>query len=102
MPETRNPVERMGSEAAARNAELVKTKRVTLVRDPADEDTDSYGRFLRYVIVEDTFVDYQLVREGLAFLFLSDDTCSPDLFAAYETAQKDKAGIFAPTPKPEN
>ena len=102
-PETRDPdagEERMGKAAAERNLELVKGERVILVGDPNDADRDVYGRLLRYVLVGDIFVNYQLLREGLAFLYFSDIQCGPTFFEAYETAQADKVGLFAPTATP--
>ena len=39
---------------------------VTLVRDPALDQTDRYGRLLRYVIVHGTNVNVALVRGGAA------------------------------------
>lgn len=103
-PETRDPevgFERMGKDASARNLELVRGQRVTLVSDPNDSETDIYGRQLRYIIVGDVFVNYQLVREGLAFLFPSGIQCGPLLFDAWETARSEKIGLYAPTATPE-
>jgi micrococcal nuclease len=40
--------------------------RVRLVRDPALDDTDRYGRLLRYVLVGDRDVNVELVRRGAA------------------------------------
>lgn len=94
--------ERMGSDATNRNRELVSGERVTLIRDPKDEDRDIYGRFLRYVIVDDIFVNRQLVREGFAFLFISGHSCAKEFFFAYEAAKADKVGLFAPTPAPKD
>ncbi|MDH5507622.1 MAG: thermonuclease family protein [Anaerolineae bacterium] len=99
-PETVNPIERLGKEASARNRDLVSGKRVTLVSDPQDEDRDRYGRLLRFVLVDDIFVNYQLVREGLAHLFISGNSCGPVLLSAYQAAQADKIGLFAPTAIP--
>ncbi|MDH3943865.1 MAG: thermonuclease family protein [Anaerolineae bacterium] len=104
-PETRNPdtgIERMGKDASQRNLELLKGQRVTLVSDPNDNDTDQYGRQLRYVIVGDIFVNYQLIREGLAFLYSSPIQCGPLFFQAWEAARAEKIGLYAPTPTPEN
>lgn len=104
-PETRDPetgLQRGGKSASERNLELVRGEHVTLISDPADNDVDPYGRLLRYVITGDIFVNYQLVREGLARLYLSGNTCGPEFFAAYEAAQSDHVGLFAPTPTPEN
>ncbi len=51
-------------EASARNRELVEGRLVTLVAD--QEDRDKYDRLLRYVYVDDIFVNDVLVREGFA------------------------------------
>jgi micrococcal nuclease len=102
-PETRSPdagTERMGKEAFNRNLELVRGERVTLINDPNDNDTDPFGRLLRYVVTEDTFVNYRLVREGFSFLYFSGIACGPTLFEAYELAQSEQLGLFAPTPVP--
>lgn len=104
-PETRNPdtgIERMGKDASQRNLELLKGQRVTLVSDPNDNDKDQYGRLLRYVIVGDIFVNYQLIREGLAFLYSSPIQCGSTFFAAWEAARSEKIGLYAPTATPDN
>ena len=70
--------------AALRRLAPVGT-RVTLVRDPALDATDRYGRQLRYVFVAGTNVNVALVREGAAspYFFrerarpLRAATCSP-------------------------
>lgn len=67
------PVECFGAEAAARNRELVAGKVVRLERDITD--TDKYDRLLRYVYVEDDFINERLVREGFATVF----TYPPDV-----------------------
>ena len=46
------------------NTRLVDGQTVKLVRDVSD--TDNYGRLLRYVYVNDTFVNEVLIRTGLA------------------------------------
>jgi micrococcal nuclease len=102
-PETRNPetgIEAGGKDAASRNRELVRGQRVILVSDPNDNDKDPYGRWLRYVIVGDIFVNYQLVREGLALLYTSGIHCGPLLFDAWETANAENIGLHAPSAAP--
>lgn len=104
-PETRNPetgIEPGGKQASLRNRELVGGERVTLVSDPNDADKDPYGRWLRYVIVGDIFVNYQLVREGLANLYISGIQCGPLLFNAWQTANAENIGLHAPTATPED
>ena len=51
-------------EATRANQELVLGKRVGLERDVSERDR--YGRLLRYVYVNGTFVNGELVRRGLA------------------------------------
>lgn len=51
-------------EAFAKNRELVEGKVVTLEKDVSEKDV--FGRLLRYVYVGDTFVNAQLVEEGMA------------------------------------
>ena len=59
-----SPVEYMGPEASAANERLVGGKWVLLERDVSE--TDRYGRLLRYVWVDDTMVNAELVRQGYA------------------------------------
>ncbi len=63
-PEVYPKLESFGSEAWQANRELVEGKVVRLERDVSD--TDRYGRLLRYVYVDGTFVNAELVRRGLA------------------------------------
>ncbi len=51
-------------EATAKNAELVAGRPVRLEKDT--RETDDYGRLLRYVYVDDLFVNGELVRLGYA------------------------------------
>lgn len=104
-PEIRNPntgIEAGGQGASSRNRELVSGQRVTLVSDPNDADKDPYGRWLRYVIVGDIFVNYQLVREGLANLYVSGIQCGPLFFDAWEAANAENIGLHAPASIPED
>lgn len=63
-PEVHPRVEAFGMEAWQTNRQLVGGKEVRLERDVSE--TDRYGRLLRYVYVGDTFVNAELVRQGLA------------------------------------
>ena len=54
-------------EATERNRELVEGQRVRLERDVTDRD--AYGRLLRYVYVDDTLVQGELVREGYGYVY---------------------------------
>jgi len=63
-PETYPNPEPFAMEAWQANRRLVAGKEVRLERDISQ--TDKYGRLLRYVYVDDVFVNAELVRQGLA------------------------------------
>jgi micrococcal nuclease len=81
-------------EAAARNTELVFQKEVTLV--PDKENTDKYGRLLRYVYVGDTFVNKILVKEGYAYAkeYRPNTSKHIELDAAMQYARSEKRGMW--------
>lgn len=67
-PETvdqRKSVQCYGPEASARMKELLTGKSVTL-ETKHDEDKDDYGRFLRYVILDDKDIGALMLEEGYA------------------------------------
>ena len=63
-PELRPALEAYGLEAWQANRELVEGKEVRLEHDVSE--TDKYGRLLRYVWIDGTLVNAELVRQGLA------------------------------------
>ena len=69
-PERNEPCYEQATQA---NIDLVLGKTVRLVKDKSD--TDRYGRLLRYLFVDDIFVNKVLVEQGLAeaVLYKPDD-----------------------------
>lgn len=67
------PVECFGLEASNKNKELVEGKEVRLEKDVSE--TDTWGRLLRYVYVDDIFVNDYLVKQGYAYA----STVPPDV-----------------------
>ena len=66
-PETKDPNKKkqcFGEQASQENKALVEGKRVQLEKDVSD--VDKYGRLLRYVYVDDIFVNEYLVKNGYA------------------------------------
>ena len=63
-PEVYPDLEAFGREACQANRQLVEGKTVRLEKDVSE--TDRYGRLLRYVWVDNTMVNAELVRQGLA------------------------------------
>jgi micrococcal nuclease len=89
------PVQCFGKEASDKNEELVEGKEVRLVKDISE--TDKYGRLLRYVYIDDIFVNDYLVRNG----FANSSSYPPDVKyqdqfkQAEEEARNNKRGLWA-------
>lgn len=67
-PESKDPnkpVEQFSQEATNKNIELVMGKDVLLIKDVSD--VDRFDRLLRYVLVGDQFINYELVKQGYAY-----------------------------------
>lgn len=102
-----SPVEWMGPEASAANKRLVEGRTVVLERDVSE--TDSFGRLLRYVWLEDpasatgwTFVNLELVARGFAQVATyPPDVRYVDLYlAAQQLAREQGRGLWAGEPEP--
>ena len=94
----RPEVRALAQEASRFNKKLVEDKTVRLEKDVTE--TDKYGRLLRYVYVDDTFVNAELVREGLAWAkSYPPDTKHQDYFDELEAeARQAHQGIWAISP----
>lgn len=100
-PETVDPrkgVECYGREASQKNKDLVEGKYVRLERDISD--TDSFGRLLRYVYVDDVMVNEVMVKEGYAYaLTYPPDVTYSQLFReTQEHAKEVKNGLWGSCP----
>ncbi|MCR4324522.1 MAG: thermonuclease family protein [Candidatus Curtissbacteria bacterium] len=96
-PETVHPkrgIECYGKEASSKNKELVEGKTVRLEKDVSE--TDKYERLLRYVYVDDVFVNEYMVREGFAYAssYPPDVKYQEKLRAAQKEAQNLKKGLW--------
>ena len=75
--------------------------RVRLVRDPALDDTDRYGRLLRYVLVGDTDVNVELVRRGAAapYFYRGDrGRYAASILREAQRAQSSRRGLWKACP----
>lgn len=81
-------------EASEANTSLVADQTVTLVSDV--ENRDQYNRLLRYVYVDDLFVNESLVRSGYATVLpIKPNTTFAAKFAAAEIqAREDTLGLW--------
>lgn len=101
-PEDTSQQEDYGPEATARNRQLVEGKTVRLYKDVSE--TDRFGRLLRFVYVDNTFINYQLVREGYAnaATYPPDVSCAAYFAQAENDARTEKRGFWAsPIPGPQ-
>ena len=64
---------------------MLMGKEVTLVNDSKNDDSDSYGRLLSHVYINDTLVNYEIIKVGLAFWYPY--TSGTDMDEMYEEAQ---------------
>jgi micrococcal nuclease len=84
----------LAQEATILNRQLVEGETIRLEKDVSE--TDIYGRLLRYVYVDDIFVNAELVRQGLAWAKAYEpDTKYQDYLEELEAeARQDKIGIW--------
>jgi endonuclease YncB( thermonuclease family) len=92
--------ERFGLEAKAENKSLIGDQMITLIKDTSDIDAE--GHLMRYVLVGNLFVNYELVRQGYAISALAppDLACQEIFLSAENEARILGAGMWAPTPLP--
>ena len=91
----------LAQEATRYNRQLVEGKTVRLEKDISE--TDKYERLLRYVYVDDIFVNVELVRQGLAWAkaYEPDTTYQDILEKAEAEARQDKIGIWQEIEPPQ-
>ncbi len=94
------PIEYMGPSAARFNATVARNQLVRMVKDGVDRDCK--GRLLRYVFVGDLFVNFELVRHGLARVVKMNPSiaCNAIFMMAEDIAAQELLGIWEPTPIP--
>jgi micrococcal nuclease len=93
-PETGHPYY---NEATEKLKELIGDSKVTLKSDI--ENKDQYGRLLRYVYVNDTFVNMEIVKAGLAtaYEFEPNVKYASEFDAAESQARIEGVGIWTPS-----
>jgi len=96
-PETVHPekkVECFGKQASDKNRELVEGKKIKLIKDISN--TDKYGRLLRYVYVDEIFVNDYLVKNGYAYTstYLPDIKYLKQFKQSEKEARKNQSGLW--------
>ena len=87
--------EPMAAEALAANQQLLAGKKIVMVRDQSE--ADRYGRLLRFVFAGETFVNYELVRLGMAraMPYPPDLSCQAVFAAAQREALEAGRGLWS-------
>jgi micrococcal nuclease len=95
-------LEWQGPQSIVVNSELVSGKFVTLVKDISE--ADAAGFLLRYVVVDNLFVNYDLIRTGYARaqIVAPDVACGTAFLAAQSEAQTAMLGVWSATPIPSS
>jgi len=90
-----------GYNSKIQNSQLVANKTITLVKDVSN--SDPYDRILRYVLVQDIFVNYEMVARGHATekYVPPNGACRRMFSKAEASARNDKIGLWNPTPTPK-
>ena len=94
-PESDEP---LGPNASDFNANLLEGSQLILIRDQSE--VDPFGRMLAYVISNNHFVNYELVRAGWAIskAYPPDTACLAIFDEAQSLAQVDGLGLWVPLP----
>ena len=94
-PGTGSSSSREAGQAADINRSLVEGRDVLLVRDVSE--VDSQGSLLRYVLVDQLFVNDEMVKQGFASVFsqIPDTACQALFLSSEAYARANKLGIWA-------
>jgi micrococcal nuclease len=94
-PEFNTAEHAQAEQASNYNFWLVDGKEVTLYRDTSE--TDRFDRLLRYIFIDDVFINYELVRSGMARArnYPPDSSCKDVLKYGERQARKEGLGIWA-------
>lgn len=98
-PETkdpRKPVECYGREASSFLTELVDGKPVELESDPSQGIRDRYDRLLRYVFLDGTNVNLEIIKQGYGYEYTYDTPYiyQTDFKQAQQEAEEAKRGLW--------
>jgi micrococcal nuclease len=95
-PEGSSNQEDYGMQATQKNKDLVLGKKVVLIKDVSE--TDQFDRLLRYVFVDNLFVNYELVALGnaKAIAYEPDIACHVTFSNAEILAHSALLGLWAP------
>lgn len=59
-----------GKDATEKLSKFILNKDIILTKDPMSNDTDRYGRLLRYVTLNSVDINKKMIEDGFAFAYL--------------------------------
>ncbi len=102
-PETvdpRKPVQCFGREASREATLLMNGQQVKLEADPSQDDSDVFGRLLRYVfLTSGENVNLTMIRQGYAheYTYRVPYKYQAEFKAAQRDAEREQAGLWSPS-----
>ena len=95
----RRPVECFGKEAKLYLENLIAEKNIRLESDPSQSNIDQYGRLLRYIYLEDTNINLNLIENGYATEYTYDQSYKyqTQFKQAQISAQQNQLGLWNPS-----
>lgn len=99
-PNIEAPSEWQSGQSMSFNQSLVEGKFVTLIQDITDLGANGY--YPRYVLINQVFVNYEMLRQGFGRMVSMppDVACDNSLLSAQVEAQGSIRGLWQPTPAP--
>lgn len=100
-PETVDPrgsVQCFGEEASAFTKSILENQAVRLEADPSQDDRDKYGRLLRYVFLDDTLINKELISLGYGheYTYRRPYKYQMEFKSAEKRARESKKGLWSP------
>lgn len=92
----RETISKLGEMSFEYLKEMIEGKRVLLTKENNYEDTDKYGRLLRYAYLEDgTFINGKMVEDGYAQVFRKFDLSrKSELLELEKDARENERGLW--------
>lgn len=105
-PETHDPrkaVQCFGRAASDFTKNLLENKRVRLEADTLSTNRDRYNRLLRYIYLDQTLVNAEIIRSGYGFAYTGFEfTKSPEFIRYQQEARAENRGLWAGCDPVEN
>src|SRR3989344_2601640 len=99
-PETvdpRKPVQCFGKEASQKTKNLIDGKKVRIEKDSIGDTIDKYGRLLRYVYLDNSLVNAELIEQGFAYAYTAYPFSKSSDFKKLEARAKSQLrGLWSP------